>query len=40
MKYVRWGKTTCPRGAQIVYKGIGISKIVSFIHLLINKTGI
>ncbi|PFX15798.1 hypothetical protein AWC38_SpisGene19969 [Stylophora pistillata] len=21
IKYVRWGKTTCPGGAQIVYKG-------------------
>ena len=21
VKYVRWGRTTCPRGAQIVYKG-------------------
>ena len=21
VKYVRWGKTTCPSGAQIVYKG-------------------
>ena len=21
MKYVRWGRTTCPSGAQIVYKG-------------------
>ena len=21
VKYVRWGKTTCPNGAQIVYKG-------------------
>ena len=21
VKYVRWGKTTCPRGAKIVYKG-------------------
>ncbi|XP_068731435.1 short-chain collagen C4-like [Montipora capricornis] len=22
VKYVRWGRTTCPSGAQIVYKGI------------------
>ena len=21
VKYVRWGRTTCPKGAQIVYKG-------------------
>ena len=21
VKYVRWGRTTCPSGAQIVYKG-------------------
>ena len=21
VKYVRWGKTSCPNGAQIVYKG-------------------
>lgn len=21
MKYVRWGRTTCPSGAEIVYKG-------------------
>ena len=21
MKYIRWGRTTCPSGAQIVYKG-------------------
>ena len=25
VKYVRWGRTTCPRGAQIVYKGKGKS---------------
>ena len=25
VKYVRWGKTTCPSGAQIVYKGKAIS---------------
>ena len=24
VKYVRWGKTTCPRGADIVYKGMRI----------------
>ena len=23
VKYVRWGRTTCPNGAQIVYKGKG-----------------
>ncbi|KAJ7374505.1 hypothetical protein OS493_004843 [Desmophyllum pertusum] len=22
VKYVRWGRTTCPSGAQVVYKGI------------------
>ena len=22
VNYVRWGKTTCPSGAEIVYKGI------------------
>ena len=22
VKYVRWGRTTCPSGAEIVYKGI------------------
>ena len=22
VKYVRWGKTTCPSGAEIVYKGM------------------
>ena len=39
VKYVRWGKTTCPSGAQIVYKGIGISKLfLSFIP--INKRAI
>jgi len=21
VKYVRWGRTTCPSGAEIVYKG-------------------
>ena len=21
VKYVRWGRTTCPSGAQVVYKG-------------------
>ena len=21
VKYVRWGRTTCPKGAQMVYKG-------------------
>ena len=24
VKYVRWGRTTCPSGADIVYKGTGI----------------
>ena len=24
VKYVRWGRTTCPSGAQVVYKGIYI----------------
>ena len=27
VKYVRWGRTTCPRGAQIVYKGKEISEL-------------
>ena len=26
MKYVRWGRTKCPSGAQIVYKGIKITE--------------
>ena len=26
VKYVRWGRTTCPSGAQIVYKGKEISE--------------
>lgn len=31
VKYVRWGKTSCPNGAQIVYKG---TKLVDFVlHL-------
>ena len=31
VKYVRWGRTTCPSGAQIVYKGKGdLQLIVSF----------
>ena len=25
VKYVRWGRTICPRGAQLVYKGKGVS---------------
>ena len=25
VKYVRWGRTTCPSGAQIVYKGNRVS---------------
>ena len=25
VKYVRWGRTTCPSGAQIVYKGKAIN---------------
>ena len=25
VKYVRWGRTTCPKGAQRVYKGKGLS---------------
>ena len=25
VKYVRWGRTMCPSGAQVVYKGKGIS---------------
>ena len=26
VKYVRWGRTTCPSGADIVYKGTRITK--------------
>ena len=26
VKYIRWGRTTCPGGAQIVYKGNEIEK--------------
>jgi len=26
VKYVRWGRTTCPSGAQVVYKGIRMRK--------------
>ena len=26
VKYVRWGRTTCPRGADIVYKGTRVTK--------------
>ena len=34
MKYVRWGRTTCPSGAQIVYKGKGyLQLIVIFVSL-------
>ena len=34
VKYVRWGRTTCPSGAQIVYKGKGdLQLIVIFVSL-------
>ena len=26
VKYVRWGRTTCPSGADIVYKGTRTTK--------------
>ena len=26
VKYVRWGRTTCPSGADVVYKGTRITK--------------
>ena len=28
VKYVRWGRTTCPSGAKIVYKGKGVSELL------------
>ena len=28
VKYVRWGRTTCPSGADIVYKGIRFSTCI------------
>ena len=31
VKYVRWGKTTCPRDADIVYKGMRIEQVFPFI---------
>ena len=31
VKYVRWGKTSCPNGAQIVYKGTKKGMTLSFI---------
>ena len=27
VKYVRWGRTTCPSGAAIIYKGTRITKL-------------
>ena len=30
VKYVRWGRTTCPSGAQLVYKGKGIGEQFEF----------
>ena len=30
VNYVRWGRTTCPSGAQIVYKGNGFSEWLEF----------
>ena len=33
VKYVRWGRTTCPSGAQVVYKGIHNEKMVTLISL-------
>ena len=39
MKYVRWGRTTCPSGAQIVYKGKrkGAYVIVSITPIVLKK---
>ena len=40
MKYVRWGRTTCPSGAQIVYKGKGdLQLIVIFVAQFEKRRG-
>ena len=36
MKYVRWGRTTCPSGADIVYKG---KELASGSNILICNAG-
>ena len=42
VKYVRWGRTTCPSGAQIVYKGKGQaerSELKNRVSFLVNYKG-
>ena len=37
VKYVRWGRTTCPNGAQIVYKGKGDLQLILILILLCSS---
>ena len=37
MKYVRWGRTTCPSGAEIVYKGKGDLQLIVIFASLFEK---
>ena len=37
VKYVRWGRTTCPSGAQIVYKGKGDLPLIVIFASLFEK---
>ena len=32
MKYIRWGRTTCPNGAQVVYKGERMRTILQIVN--------
>lgn len=37
VKYVRWGRTTCPSGSQIVYKGKALFQTFSLRTFFGNK---
>ena len=38
VKYVRWGRTTCPGGAELVYKGTSAQRLYLNQHCIIYST--
>ena len=38
VKYVRWGRTTCPAGADVVYKGTSAQPLYVNQHCIIYRT--
>jgi len=36
--YVRWGRTTCPKGSDVVYKGIKVGRILhKYVIYCVNR---